>query len=120
VADDIVTRLRCNPCDCDGTCYTCQAADEIERLRMERDDLQVLLKGRTAEFQAEIERLRAERDAERALADQLAEALCQMVTWSCCPDGNFGPCGCGPDVPRLPEGEENAEAIATWEEARRG
>jgi hypothetical protein len=33
VADDIVERLRCNPCDCDGTCYTCQAADEIERLR---------------------------------------------------------------------------------------
>lgn len=56
--DDIVTRLRCNPCDCDGTCYTCQAADEIERLRAERDDLQVLLRGRTAEFQAEIERLR--------------------------------------------------------------
>jgi hypothetical protein len=42
-----------------------QAADlieaqqaEIERLRAERDDLQVLLRGRTAEFQAEIERLR--------------------------------------------------------------
>jgi hypothetical protein len=50
-------------------------AAEIERLRIERDDLQVLLKGRTAEFQAEIERLRAERDAERALADQLARAL---------------------------------------------
>ncbi len=32
--------------------------DEIERLRAERDDLQVLLRGRTAEFQAEIERLR--------------------------------------------------------------
>ena len=35
------------------------AKAEIERLRMERDDLQVLLRGRTAEFQAEIERLRA-------------------------------------------------------------
>lgn len=32
---------------------------EIERLRAERDDLQVLLRGRTAEFLTEIERLRA-------------------------------------------------------------
>jgi uncharacterized small protein (DUF1192 family) len=40
---------------------------EIERLRMERADLQVLLKGRTAEFQAEIERLDGERDAIDAL-----------------------------------------------------
>jgi hypothetical protein len=51
---------------------------EIERLRIERDDLQVLLKGRTAEFQAEIERLRAERDAERALADDLYAVLSRL------------------------------------------
>jgi hypothetical protein len=42
VADDIVTRLRCNPCDCDGTCYTCQAAAEIERLRQRGDNLHAL------------------------------------------------------------------------------
>ena len=60
------------------------ARAEIERLRAERDDLQVLLKGRTAEFQAEIERLRAERDAERALADQLAKALDRHGSHSLC------------------------------------
>ncbi len=38
MGDDIVIRLRCNPCDCDGTCYTCQAADEIKRLRRGRRD----------------------------------------------------------------------------------
>jgi hypothetical protein len=36
-----------------------ELCDEVIRLRAERDDLQVLLRGRTAEFQAEIERLRA-------------------------------------------------------------
>jgi hypothetical protein len=39
-ADDIVTRLRIIHCAADdltpcGTCLTCQAADEIERLRKE-------------------------------------------------------------------------------------
>ena len=38
------------------------ARNEIERLRAECDDLQVLLRGRTAEFHAEIERLRAAGD----------------------------------------------------------
>ena len=55
----------------------------------------------------------------RALADQLAEALCRMVTWSCCPDSNFGPCNCAPDDARIPEGALNAAAIAAWKEARR-
>lgn len=32
---------------------------EVVRLRAERDDLEVLLRGRTAELQAEVERLRA-------------------------------------------------------------
>jgi hypothetical protein len=55
VDDDIVTRLRILYCAADdltpcGTCLTCQAADEIERLR-------------------------SELNAERALADQLARAL---------------------------------------------
>jgi hypothetical protein len=45
-------------------------AAEIERLRIERDDLQVLLKGRTAEFQAEIERLRAEVERLTAEAEE--------------------------------------------------
>jgi hypothetical protein len=40
VTDDIVTRLRIIHCAADdltpcGTCLTCQAADEIERLRAE-------------------------------------------------------------------------------------
>jgi hypothetical protein len=53
--DDIVTRLRIIHCAADdltpcGTCLTCQAADEIERLRNERD-------------------------TERALTDQLARSL---------------------------------------------
>lgn len=39
MTDDLVTRLRCNPCDCDGTCLTCQAADEIEWLRIAGDKL---------------------------------------------------------------------------------
>ncbi len=56
MADDIVTRLRCNPCDCDGTCYTCQAADEIERLR-------------------------AELDAERSMADKLAFDFRRHLAW---------------------------------------
>lgn len=67
MADDIVTRLRDVVCWCnefDGVCDACQAANEIKRLR------------------AELERLRVENAeqaqgwrAERALADQLANAL---------------------------------------------
>lgn len=53
----------------DDTCRA--AADEIKRLRAELDaegnDSNLLM--------LEIERLRAERDTERALADQLADAL---------------------------------------------
>ena len=54
-------------------------ADEIERLRAERDDMQVLLRGRTAELQAEVERLRAADDA-------LAEALRAMTRLAAPPD----------------------------------
>ena len=44
MADDIVTRLRIIHCAADdltpcGTCLTCQAADEIERLRAAGDAL---------------------------------------------------------------------------------
>lgn len=44
MADDIVTRLRVIHCAADdltpcGTCLTCQAADEIERLRAAGDAL---------------------------------------------------------------------------------
>lgn len=44
MADDIVTRLREHPVEplrCD--CVRCGAADEIERLRQERDELRTLL-----------------------------------------------------------------------------
>ena len=73
MAVDIVEQLRCHFADCDGTCVTVVAADEIVRLR------------------AEVERLTAENAelqdgqvlnrwplhkmvaAERALADQLGD-----------------------------------------------
>ncbi len=91
MADDIVKRLRSEMHYRPDSAVIAAAADlieaqqaEIERLRIERDDLQVLLKGRTAEFQAEIARLRAERDAERALADQLAKALDRHGSHSLC------------------------------------
>jgi len=45
VADDIVTRLRCNPVDCDGKCWNCLAADEIERLRAVLDAIDALHRG---------------------------------------------------------------------------
>lgn len=68
---DIVARLRQTHrvgCDCVG----CEAADEIERLRTERDDAEPLLnelwerRTQSTEMRAEIERLRADRDAARA------------------------------------------------------
>ena len=65
----------------------------IERLRAENDDLQVLLRGRTAELQDEVKRLRAAGDA-------LAEAVDD--TW-----WPAYPC----DFPDL---------LAAWQEARRG
>lgn len=40
MTDDIVTRLREAVCWCndfDGRCHTCEAADEIERLRADRE-----------------------------------------------------------------------------------
>jgi hypothetical protein len=58
VADDIVTRLNVE-IEAESWGLLVDARNEIERLRAECDDLQVLLRGRTAEFQAEIERLRA-------------------------------------------------------------
>ena len=42
-----------------------EAADEIKRLRAEHDNLRVLLRGRTAEFQAEVERLWVEHEVAR-------------------------------------------------------
>lgn len=47
------------------------ARAEIVRLRAENDDLQVLLRGRTAELQDEIKRLRAEVDSLTAEIDHL-------------------------------------------------
>ena len=80
MCDDIIERLRTAPPSMLGV--RLEAADlieaqqaEIERLRIERDDLQVLLKGRTAEFQAEITRLRAERDCAQIQAAHLAQRL---------------------------------------------
>ena len=70
--------------------------------------------------QAEIERLRAERDAERALADQLARALCIAVPWRCCDESRFRRCDCAPDDARIPEHEADAAVLASYKEARRG
>jgi hypothetical protein len=74
---------------------------------------------RVEQLEGEVSRLRAAFDAERALADQLAEALCQAVSWACCGDSHFGPCACPPDS-RRPEGAVNDAAITAWQEARRG
>ena len=35
MSDDIVTRLKWLGCQYDNSCITCEAADEIERLRVE-------------------------------------------------------------------------------------
>lgn len=73
-SDDIVKRLQVDyVCDehtwkeLEEFALRNEAADvikardaEIERLRAEHDNLRVLLRGRTAEFQAEVERLRVE------------------------------------------------------------
>jgi hypothetical protein len=57
------------------------AADEIERLRAERDDLHVLLRGRTAELQAEADRLRTNNTfVEQLVAGQLSHRLAEIET----------------------------------------
>lgn len=43
MSEDIAQRLRCLPVDCDGTCHTCAAADEIERLRRWKTDATYVL-----------------------------------------------------------------------------
>lgn len=100
MSDDIVDRLRCLPVDCDGTCYTCLAADEIVRLRTRVAELEArLIEHGAADICDDFgcichlcdlaecpcgERNNAEFDrnhnAERALADQLAEAAKSMET----------------------------------------
>lgn len=69
---DIVERLRAW-----GTGYSVhkEAAHEIEKLRAERDGLQVALKNIAAKAADEIEKLRAERDMLRAALDKAADAL---------------------------------------------
>ncbi len=44
MSDDIVTRLR-QYCDCTdrGKCFGCECADEIERLRIDINDLQNII-----------------------------------------------------------------------------
>ena len=70
--DDIVERFAhhsTRPAKCD--CLGCEAADEIERLRAEVERLEGQRK-----LRADLAYLfKAERDDERALADQLADAL---------------------------------------------
>jgi hypothetical protein len=56
LTDDIVTRLRIIHCAADdltpcGTCLTCQAADEIERLRIAGDLLAAALRVETVNGQ---------------------------------------------------------------------
>jgi len=100
-SDDIIARLRVNaegaPTKNGGHIWlslspstSAEAADlieaqhaEIDHLHAELDDLQVLLRGRTAEFQAEIERLRAVLGAVDALArsvDRPDDAVDYWVT----------------------------------------
>jgi hypothetical protein len=73
---------------------------EIERLRMERDDLQVLLKGRTAEFQAEIERLRQRGDKLHTVALEMPNPR-HNLSW-------------------LAWRTQMDNALMGWEKARRG
>ncbi len=109
--DDIVTRLRSQHSDLRQGAYysqredsawdaTADAADEIERLRAERDDLQVLLRGRTAEFQAEIERLRQRGDKLHTVAVEMPNPR-HNLSW-------------------LAWRTQMDNALMGWEEARRG
>ncbi len=91
MADDIVKRLRTSVGYRDLASALFESATEIERLRAERDDLQVLLRGRTAEFQTEIERLRADNDELRGdllmkvhrigeLADEIERLRAEVIS----------------------------------------
>jgi len=124
VSGDIVERLRGHiDSMCMNNIVCGDAADEIERLRAEVERQRSIADTAWRKMDDAINERTGKHLtllAERALADQLAEALCQIVTWSCCPDSNFGPCNCAPDDARIPEGTLNAAAIAAWKEARRG
>ena len=76
--DDIVTRLRKAVCWCndfDGRCHTCEAADEIERLREKVQDLRMY-----AEQDAcEIERVQTENTDWKDLAIRVLEANTRVL-----------------------------------------
>lgn len=92
-----ITETLLDYCDCGGHgCEPCYAAEVIRRLRAENDDMQVLLRGRTAELQAEVKRLRAAGDALAAIVgDVVVPFDDESKAWTM------------------------ATAYGTWQEARR-
>lgn len=71
--EDITYHLRCLPVDCDGTCYTCQAANEIIFLRnclaATKTALDIIQRTPNALT------LTAQSEKWKIIAEQLAEAL---------------------------------------------
>ena len=116
--NDIVDRLRyvCS-CESQGVCTWCDGADEIVRLRARVTELEAERDAAVMNDDMANDRAIADLTAERALADQLAEALCSTRSAhdSWCP----GDAPTGIDAQVWPDGCPFCAALAAHEAARR-